>query len=103
MPTRTERLASKTFLAKLSRRSDFRKQLHHDSYNAYFTNEVPDAVGYRTNMKIKEKKEWAAAVSWVTFYGKDKARLEALHIDDLRTLANMYGVSTSPTTESGGD
>ena len=54
-------------------------------------------------MKIKEKKEWAAAVSWVTFYGKDKARLEALHIDDLRTLANMYGVSTSPTTESGGD
>ncbi len=78
MLTRTEPLALKTFLAKLSRSSHFWKTLKHDDYNEYFDKEVPQ---YRRDLKIKEKKEWVAAVSWTTFNGKDKARMESLQIE----------------------
>ena len=90
MPTRTEREALPTFVAKLSRHNPWRKRKTHDAYNALFREKFTLVIGYDSAYGTALKKEWLAAVSWLGYYGKDQAKLETLDEADLHTVARMF-------------
>ena len=95
MPTRTERLALPTFVAKLSRGNPWRKRKTHQQYDALFREKFWLVKGYKTVYNTSVKKEWLAAVNWLGYYSKDRAMLEALDHADLLTITDMFEIGNS--------
>ena len=86
MPTRTERLALPTIMAKLSRGKAWRKRKNHQQYNELFRDKFCAVRGYRAAYSTFMMKEWLAAINWPGYRSKGQAKLEALDHSDLMTL-----------------
>jgi hypothetical protein len=90
MPTRHERLANTTFVAKLSKHNVWRKRQTHAKYNELFRDKFAAVVGYKPAYNTATKKEWLAAVNWMAYYSTDRAKVEELDETDLATLRSMF-------------